>query len=96
LESFIATERVASPMLEGRSVFGWEKICHRKRRAPTANEAPVVGRIEIGLAAGSGPQSEGNLCKVPDSYQAVLAREPEGPVAALGLGHAKNRWLPVS
>jgi len=25
LESFIATERAASPMLDGRSVFGWEK-----------------------------------------------------------------------
>jgi hypothetical protein len=25
LESFIATERLASPMLDGRSVFGWEK-----------------------------------------------------------------------
>jgi hypothetical protein len=25
LESFIATERAASPMLNGRSVFGWEK-----------------------------------------------------------------------
>ena len=24
-ESFIATERAASPMLDGRSVFGWEK-----------------------------------------------------------------------
>jgi uncharacterized protein len=24
-ESFIATERGASPMLDGRSVFGWEK-----------------------------------------------------------------------
>jgi hypothetical protein len=25
LESFIATDRLASPMLDGRSVFGWEK-----------------------------------------------------------------------
>jgi hypothetical protein len=25
LESYIATERAASPMLDGRSVFGWEK-----------------------------------------------------------------------
>jgi uncharacterized protein len=25
LESFIATECLASPMLDGRSVFGWEK-----------------------------------------------------------------------
>jgi hypothetical protein len=24
LESYIATERTASPMLDGRSVFGWE------------------------------------------------------------------------
>lgn len=24
-ESFIATERAASPMLDGRSAFGWEK-----------------------------------------------------------------------
>jgi hypothetical protein len=25
LESFIATERAASPALDGRSVFGWER-----------------------------------------------------------------------
>jgi uncharacterized protein len=25
LEAFVATERAASPMLDGRSVFGWEK-----------------------------------------------------------------------
>jgi len=25
LESFIAVERAASPALDGRSVFGWEK-----------------------------------------------------------------------
>jgi len=25
LESFVATDRAASPLLDGRSVFGWEK-----------------------------------------------------------------------
>ena len=25
LESYVATERTASPLLDGRSVFGWEK-----------------------------------------------------------------------
>jgi hypothetical protein len=33
LESFIAVERAASPALDGRSVFGWEKDVAGKRTA---------------------------------------------------------------
>jgi uncharacterized protein len=33
LESFISVERAASPTLDGRSVFGWEKDLAEKRSA---------------------------------------------------------------
>jgi hypothetical protein len=33
LESFIAVERAASPALDGRSIFGWEKDLAAKRSA---------------------------------------------------------------
>ncbi len=33
LDSLIAIERAASPALDGRSVFGWEKDLARKRTA---------------------------------------------------------------
>jgi len=33
LESFIAVERAASPALDGRSVFGWERDLAGKRSA---------------------------------------------------------------
>jgi hypothetical protein len=33
LESFIAVERAASPALDGRSIFGWEKDLAEKRSA---------------------------------------------------------------
>jgi len=33
LESFISVERAASPTLDGRSVFGWEKDLAEKRTA---------------------------------------------------------------
>jgi uncharacterized protein len=35
LETFLATERAASPALDGRSVFGWEKeLAAKKLAAP--------------------------------------------------------------
>jgi uncharacterized protein len=38
LASFIATERAASPILDGRSVFGWEKdLIPPKVAAPNGN-----------------------------------------------------------
>jgi hypothetical protein len=33
LESFIAVERAASPALDGKSVFGWEKEIAGKKAA---------------------------------------------------------------
>jgi hypothetical protein len=33
LESFIATERAASPVLDGRSVFGWERDLSKPKAA---------------------------------------------------------------
>ena len=40
-ETFVATERAASPMLNGRSVFGWEKDL----ASPTAAAADLNSAI---------------------------------------------------
>ena len=44
-ESFVATERAASPPLGGRSVFGWEKERRRRDRISDGDEVgPLHGR----------------------------------------------------
>ena len=43
LASFLAVERAASPALDGRSVFGWEKIS-RERKLPIPNKGDGLGR----------------------------------------------------
>jgi uncharacterized protein len=37
-ESFVATERAASPLLDGRSVFGWEKDLTQPKAAASRSK----------------------------------------------------------
>jgi hypothetical protein len=38
LESYVATERTASPLLDGRSVFGWERDLTHPQAGPARSK----------------------------------------------------------
>lgn len=44
VESFIAGERAASPALDGRSVFGWERDLAETKKGPAEHRSKLVGR----------------------------------------------------